>query len=144
MYSRRLSLYRLEASTFAGDDVLGSLRRLELIHQHTYSLFIRTLFHRMSLLPLNAGQDGGHIVSRTPAVLQDIQAELARAVNVGVEHCADELDARGLVWIRLLEMHHQPECPIFERRVRRSDDNCIPVVPSDPFSHFIPLSLLHS
>lgn len=77
--------------------------------------------------PLYAGQDGSHIVRRAPSVLQDVQAKLARAVHVRVEHLADELDARWLVGISLLKVHHQPERPILKRRVCGSDNDGIPV-----------------
>jgi len=76
---------------------------------------------------LDACQDCRHIVCRTPSILQDIQAQFARGVYVGMEHWADELDGRWFVWILFLEMHHQPKGPIFKRGVRGSDDHGIPL-----------------
>jgi len=77
--------------------------------------------------PLDASQDGRHVISRAPPILENVQTELAGAVDVGVEHLADELDARGLVRVCLLEVHHQPEGSIFEGCVCRADDDCVPV-----------------
>lgn len=78
--------------------------------------------------PLYASQNSGYIVRWTPSVLQDIQAELTRAVYVWVKHLADELDARRLVWVCLLKVHHQPERPILKRCICRSDDYSVPVI----------------
>lgn len=81
--------------------------------------------HRFHL-PLDAGQHGGDIVCRAPAVLENVEAELARGVDVGMEHLADELDRRRLVGILLLEVHHEPEGAILEGGVGRTDDDSIP------------------
>jgi hypothetical protein len=77
-------------------------------------------------LPLDTGQNGGHVVGGAPTILQDVEAELACAVDVGVEHLADELDARRFVWILFLEVHHETEGAIFKGGIRRADDDCIP------------------
>ena len=123
MYSLRLSLYRFDASTLAGDDVLGSFSRLLLPCQQPPRSNDRVPMHA----PLDASQDGRHVISRAPPILENVQTELAGAVDVGVEHLADELDARGLVRVCLLEVHHQPEGSIFEGCVCRADDDCVPV-----------------
>lgn len=75
---------------------------------------------------LYAGQDGGHIVRRTPSILENVETKLARAVDVWVEHLADELDARWPVRVLLLELHHQPEGAVFEGSVCWADDHGIP------------------
>ena len=68
-------------------------------------------------LPLNRRQYGRHIVSRTPAILQYIQAQLAGTVDIGVEHLANELDAGRLVGVLFFEVHHEAEGAVFEGRV---------------------------
>jgi len=57
-------------------------------------------------VPLNARQDGGHVVGRRPPVLQNIQTKLSRTVYIGVEHDTDELDAWWLIWVGLLKVHN--------------------------------------
>ena len=80
-------------------------------------------------LPLNAGQHSCDIVRRAPSVLQDIEAQFARGIDIGVKHLADELDGRRLVGVLLLEVHHKSEGSIFERGIRRSYYNGIPAIP---------------
>ena len=75
---------------------------------------------------LDTGQDGSHIVRGAPPILQDVQAEFTRAVDVWVEHLADELDARRLVRVCFFEVHDQFEGSIFEGRISRTNDDCIP------------------
>ena len=53
---------------------------------------------------LDAGEDGGHIIGGTPAVLQDVQADPAVCVDVGVEHLGKEFDDRGFVRILFTEL----------------------------------------
>ncbi len=60
--------------------------------------------------------------------MQDIQAEFPGSVDVGVEHLADKLDGRGLVWVLLIEVHDQSKSAIFERGVCGADNDCVPVV----------------
>jgi hypothetical protein len=62
----RLSLYRFDASTLAGELVLGSLSKL-FRHVSLVDEYIA-----LSDTPLDAGQDGGDIVCGTPAVLQNV------------------------------------------------------------------------
>ena len=76
--------------------------------------------------PLNAGQDGRHIICRTPPILQDIKTELSCPINIWVEHLADELDAWGLVGVLFFKMHDQPKCSILERCICWSDDDGVP------------------
>jgi hypothetical protein len=52
---------------------------------------------------LDTRQDCRYIIRRTPAVLQDIEAELAVGVDVRVEHLAEELDDGRFVRVRLVE-----------------------------------------
>ena len=58
--------------------------------------------------------------------MEDVETQLASAVNVGVEHGRDELDAWGLVGICLFELHHQAEGAIFERSVGWANDDSVP------------------
>lgn len=80
--------------------------------------------------PLDAGQNGSDVICRTPAVLEDIQAELARGVDIWMEHLADELDRGGLVGILLLEVHDQPKGAVLEWCVDGSDNDGVPVARS--------------
>jgi len=75
---------------------------------------------------LNAGEDGRHIISWTPAVLQDVETELAGSVNVRVEHLADELDGRRFVRILLLKMHNKSERSVFEGGVSGANNDSVP------------------
>lgn len=77
-------------------------------------------------IPLNARQDRGDVVGWRPPVLQDIETQLSGTVYVGVEHGADELHARRLVWVCFLKVHDKAEGPIFERRVCGADNDCVP------------------
>ena len=77
-------------------------------------------------VPLYACEDGCHVICRAPAILKNIQAQLAGGVDIGVEHLAYELDSRGLVGILLFKMHHESKSSIFERSIGRPDDNGIP------------------
>ena len=76
--------------------------------------------------PLDARQHRGTVVCGTPPILQNVQTQLARGVDVGVEHLADELDGGRLVRILLLEMHHESESAILEGRVGGSDNDSVP------------------
>lgn len=128
VYSFRLSLYKLEASTLAGEPVLGSLSRLQgarvsyFVRFPAYSRAYLCLFH----LPLDARKHRGNIVGWAPPILEDVQTQLAGGVDVGVKHGADELDRWWLVGILLLEVHHEPECAIFEGGIGGADDNGVP------------------
>jgi hypothetical protein len=114
VYSLRFSLYRFDASTLAGDDVLGSLSKLRLL-----SVFVpRCPKGGCNVnLPLNACQDGCNIVRGRPSILQDIQAQLPSSVYIGMEHLADELDTRRLVGVGFFEVHYEAERSIFKRRI---------------------------
>eukprot|EP00563_Minutocellus_polymorphus_P021434 CAMPEP_0197721714 /NCGR_PEP_ID=MMETSP1434-20131217/4679_1 /TAXON_ID=265543 /ORGANISM="Minutocellus polymorphus, Strain CCMP3303" /LENGTH=142 /DNA_ID=CAMNT_0043306771 /DNA_START=306 /DNA_END=731 /DNA_ORIENTATION=- len=50
---------------------------------------------------LDAGQNGRDVVDRAPLVLEDVEADLAVVVDVGVEHFGEEADVRGLVGVVL-------------------------------------------
>jgi hypothetical protein len=61
-----------------------------------------------------------------------------------VEHLADELDARRLVWVLLLEVHDKLECAVLEVRVRRPNYDRVPVSVENivsPYSSSLSLSL---
>lgn len=75
---------------------------------------------------LNTGQYGSHVISGTPAVLQDVQTQLAGAVDVRMKHLANELDARGLIGVLLFEVHHKSEGSVFERSICGSDNDGVP------------------
>lgn len=76
---------------------------------------------------MNTCQDRCHIVRWAPPILEDIQTELARAVDVRVEHLTDKLDPRRLIRVLLFKVHHEAEGAIFERGVRRANNNGIPI-----------------
>lgn len=78
-------------------------------------------------LPLNTGQYGSDIVCRTPPILQYIQAQFPRVVYVWMKHLTDELDPWRLIRVLLLKVHHQPKSAIFKWRVRRPDDDGVPI-----------------
>lgn len=138
VYSLRLSLYRLLASTFAGLEVFGSFNKLS--HNTPQSAHIiqptssthdtRThnplpLFTRQDS-PLHTSQDRRDIISRTPAILQDIQTQLPGPIYVGMKHLADEFDAGGFVRVGFFKVHDESEGAVFEGRVRGTDDYCVP------------------
>jgi hypothetical protein len=79
VYSFMFSRYRLEASTLAGEFVLGSLSKLEWVEKsvvvHMWSPSWHMLTPKMETdAPLNARQNGGNVVCRTPPVLQNVEA----------------------------------------------------------------------
>jgi hypothetical protein len=75
---------------------------------------------------LHTRQDRRHVIGRTPAVLQDVEAQLAGRVDVWVEHLRDELDAGRLVGVLLLEVHDEAEGAVLERCVGGTDDHGVP------------------
>jgi hypothetical protein len=79
-------------------------------------------------VPLNTRQDGRNIISRTPPILQYVQTQLARPVNIRVEHLADKLDARRFVGVCFLEVHDEAESAVFEGSVCGADYDCVPIV----------------
>lgn len=80
----------------------------------------------MVIVPLDAGENRSDIVRGAPSILQDIQAELARGIYVGVEHLAEEFDLWRLVRVLLFELHDESKGSVLERCVGRSDDDCVP------------------
>lgn len=123
VYSLRFSLYRFDASTLAGDDVFGSFKRLCPCQRMYNSLFCPYRNH----IPLDARQNGSNVVCGRPAILQDIQTQLARPVYIGMEHLADKLDGRGLVGVCLFKVHHKAKCSVFKGCVCRTNDDSVPV-----------------
>lgn len=114
----------------AGDPVLGSFSKLACC-QHSrirHRLLLLLLLHQTSHIPLNARQDCGNVVGRAPSVLQDVEAELARSVDIGVEHLTNEFDLRRFVGVLLFELHHQSESPVLEGCVGRSNYDGVPNV----------------
>ena len=63
---------------------------------------------------LDAGEDGGHVVGGAPPVLQDVEADAAVSVDVGVEHLRRELHHRRLVRVLLAELQCQLEGAVLE------------------------------
>ena len=63
---------------------------------------------------LDAGEDGGHVVGGAPPVLQDVEADAAVSVDVGVEHLRRELHHRRLVRVLLAELQRQLEGAVLE------------------------------
>lgn len=43
-----------------------------------------------------------------------------------MEHLADELDARRLVWVLFFKVHNESESAVFERSIGRANNNRIP------------------
>lgn len=117
--------------------MFGSLSKLS-SRQHGSIPPTSTFPSAYSSLPLDACQDRRNVISRTPSVLKNVEAEFASGVDVGVEHLRDELDAWRLVGVRLLKVHHQPECAILERRISGADDHGIPVQNPHEYSGHIP------
>ena len=83
-------------------------------------------------VPLNTCQDRRNIVRRRPSVLEDVQTQLACAVNVRVKHLTDELDAWGLVRVGFFEVHDKAKGAVLKRCVGRPYDYCVPAPESDP------------
>ena len=66
---------------------------------------------------LDAGQDGGHVVGGAPPLLEDVQADGAVLVDVGVEHLGGELDHGRLVGILFTELQGETEDSVLKRGV---------------------------
>ena len=64
---------------------------------------------------LHARQDRRNIICRTPTVLEDVQAQFAVMVDVGMEHLADKPNGRGFVRVGVGEGQSQAERTVFER-----------------------------
>ena len=67
---------------------------------------------------LDTGEDGGDVVGGAPPVLEDVEADAAVRVDVGMEHLGQELHHRRLVGILLAELQGQLECSILTSVVR--------------------------
>lgn len=116
-------MYRFEASTFAGEDVLGSFNKLT----KTTSSATQTSRNPKGInAPLDTRQDSRDIVRRAPSILQYIEAEFAGAVDVWVEHLGDEFDAGGFVGVLFFEVHDEAEGAVFEGGVCWADDDGVP------------------
>ena len=77
--------------------------------------------------PLNTRQDSCHIVCWRPPVLQDIQTQLSRRINIWMKHLTDELDCRWLVRVLFLKVHNESEGSVLEGSVGWSDNDSVPV-----------------
>ena len=75
---------------------------------------------------LDAGEDGRDVVDGTPLVLQDVEADLAVVVDVGVEHLGEEADVGGLVGVVLGEFQDELERPALPRGVVGAEDDGLP------------------
>ena len=67
---------------------------------------------------LDTGEDGGDVVGGAPPVLEDVKADAAVRVDVGMEHLGQELHHRRLVGILLAELQGQLERSILTNAVR--------------------------
>lgn len=63
---------------------------------------------------LHTRQDRRDIISRAPAILQDIQTQFAIGVDVGVEHLGDEADRGGFGRVGVGECEGEAEGAVFE------------------------------
>ena len=126
VYSLRLSLYRFDASTLAGDPVFGSLSKLEK-GQLPYFQGPGVWGANSPFLPLNAGQDSCYVICRAPSILQNVETEFSRSVDIWVEHLADKFDRWWFVGVLFFKVHDKSESAVFKRGICRSDDNGVPV-----------------
>lgn len=65
---------------------------------------------------LDGSEDGSDVVSGRPAILENVEAELAVGVDVGVEHSREELDGWGFVGVGFVEGEEELEGAVFEGR----------------------------
>ena len=124
MYSRRLSLYKFEASTLAGEEVFGSFSRLRI--ERSIRCALCGFFGSRKYLPLNAGQDGGDVIRRAPPILEDVQTELSGGIDIGMKHGRDEFDAGRFIRILFLEMHGETKGAILKWGVGWADNDGVP------------------
>lgn len=66
---------------------------------------------------LDGREDRGDVVGGRPAVLEDVEAQLAVRVDVRVEHAREELDGWRLVGVGLVEGEQELEGAVFEGRL---------------------------
>jgi len=76
---------------------------------------------------LDRSQNGRDVVSGTPLILQNVQANAAIGVNIGMEHFGDELDNGSFVGVFLSEPERESERAIFEGGVVRSKNDGVPL-----------------
>ena len=76
---------------------------------------------------MNGSEDSGNIVRWAPAVLQNVQTQFTRTVDIWMKHLADELDTGRFVRISLFKVHHQAKSAVLEGCVCRSDDDRVPI-----------------
>ncbi len=70
-------------------------------------------------------QQQHELVPNSP-VLQDVEADSAVGVDVGVKHLGEELDDGRLVGVLLAELHGELEGPVLEGGVVRAEDDGVP------------------
>jgi hypothetical protein len=81
---------------------------------------------RLAQQTLQTQQHSANVVDRTPLVLQDIQADPAREVDVGVvDGCLEQHRGRR-VWVVVGELHGQLEDQAGVRCIGRTVDSCGP------------------
>jgi hypothetical protein len=76
---------------------------------------------------LNTRQDSGHIIGRTPSVLKNVETEFTSSVNIGMEHLTDKFDARRLVGVLFLKVHHEAKGSVLEGCIGGTNDDGIPM-----------------
>lgn len=82
---------------------------------------------KKEISPLNTSQNSSNIIRRTPSILQDIQTQLSRAIDVGMEHLAYEFDCWWFIGVLFFELHDEAECAVFKGSVCWADDYGVPV-----------------
>ena len=78
-------------------------------------------------VPLNTRENSSYVICRTPPILENVQAKLARGIDVWVKHLANELDGGWLVRVLLFELHYKSEGSILEWGICRANNDRIPV-----------------
>ena len=63
---------------------------------------------------LNAGQDSCNVVGGTPSILQNVEAQLAICIDIGMKHSREEFDGGGFIGVTFVECKSELERPILE------------------------------
>ena len=63
---------------------------------------------------LNGGEDSSNVVSRRPAILEDVEAELSIGVDVRVEHAGEEFDGGRFVGVGFVKGEEELEGAVFK------------------------------
>lgn len=102
--------------------MFGSFSKLSL-NQRLRRVSLPTSFF---LSPLNRRKYSSHIIRRTPPILQDIQTQLSRTVDIRMKHLANKLHSWRFVGVLLFEVHYEAEGAVFEGCIGWADDDCVP------------------